>query len=234
MLKWIDRHKKQCNIIFIIIVAILTVLYFRALFLPGMWHRDAFLYKQADGSFAGSDFYGDYKMIIKDAEFGTDIEFSVNGKTNYYQVLFEEYDFERKVEVLENGKTICKGKAMELGDNYVVFDDETGTSDIINVQVGDEIPSEEELYPTYTRLYNWSVSDKTDIRGNLYMVFLILIFGGILFVDIKFPNLFWLLRHGLDVDGGEPSDWYRFGQKIERTVFSAGILICIVLTFTTH
>lgn len=234
MAEWISGHKKQCIIALGIIAVILAVLYFRALFLPGLWHGDTFLYKQADGSFTGSDFYGDYKMVIKEAEFGTDIEFSVNDKTNNYQVLFEEYDFERKVEVLENGNTICKGKAMDLGGYYVVFDDETGSSDVISIRVEDEIPDEEELFPTCSRLYTWSVSDKTDIRGNLYMVFLILIFGIILFVDIKYPNLFWFFRHGIDVDGGEPSDWYRFGQIIERVILSLGILICAILTFTTH
>ena len=46
--------------------------------------------------------------------------------------------------------------------------------------------------------------------------FLILLFAVILVLDIKFPNLFWILRHRPEVDGGEPSDWYYFGQKIGR------------------
>lgn len=220
---------------FIIIFAIvLLFIYLRAIFLPGLWHGDAFLYKQDDGSFVGSDIYADYKMTIKPTDYGTDIEFSVNDKTNHYQVKYDKDDFNRNVEVLENGTVICKGQAKGNENNWFVIDIETGSSDMISVRVGNEAPTEEELFPNYSRLYNWAVSDKADTRGNPWMLFFIAVLAIILFLDIKFPNLFWILEHRLEVDGGEPSDWYRFGQKVGYVLMPIGMLVCVVLTFTIH
>lgn len=234
MTEMFNKNKKLCIITGFALAVVLLILYLYAMFIPGLWHGDAFLCKQEDGIFAGSDIYADYTMNIKPADYGTDIDFSVNDKTNHYQVRYDKDDLNRNVEILENGKVICKGQAIGNENNWFVIDDETGTSDMISVRVGNEIPTEEELFPNYGRLYNWAVSDKTDTRGNPGMLFLVAIFALILFLDIKFPMLFWILEHRLEVDGGEPSDWYLFGQKVGRVVMSIGILVCVILTFIIH
>lgn len=234
MIEFLNKHKKPCIIAGIVIVVVLLIIYLRAIFIPGLWHGDTFLYKQDDGSFAGSDVYAEYMLKIKPAEYGTYIEFSVNGKTNHYQVKYDNNELNRNVEVLENGTVICKGQAIGDENNWFVIDNETGSSDLISVRVGNETPTEEELFPNYSRLYNWSVSEKYDTRGNPLMLFLIAILAIILFLDIKFPNLFWILEHRLEVDGGEPSDWYLFGQKVGRILMPIGILVCVILTFTIH
>lgn len=234
MLEFISKHKKPCIIAGIILAVVLLAVYLRAMFLPGLWHGDAFLYRQDDGSFAGSDVYAEYKMNIKHADYGTDIDFSVNNNTNHYQTKYDKDDPYRNVEVLANGTVICKGKALGSEGNWFVIDDESGSSDTISVRVGNETPTEEELFPGYTRLYNWSVNEDHDTRGNPWMLFMIAVLAIILFLDIKFPMLFWILEHRLEVDGGEPSDWYLFGQKVGRVVLSVGILVCVVLTFTIH
>ena len=74
MVEFICKHKKPCIIGGIVLSVVLLALYLRAMFLPGLWHGDAFLYKQDDGSFAGSDIYAEYKMNIKPSDYGTDIE----------------------------------------------------------------------------------------------------------------------------------------------------------------
>lgn len=229
-----NKNKKLCIITGIALAVVLLILYLYAMFIPGLWYGDAFLYKQEDGIFAGSDIYADYTMNIKPADYGTDIDFSINDKTNHYQVKYDKDDLNRNVEILENGKVICKGQAIGNENNWFVIDDEMGSSDMISVRVGNEIPTEEELFPNYSRLYNWAVSDKTDTRGEPLMLFVIAFLAIILFLDIKFPMLFWILEHKLEVDGGEPSDWYLFGQKVGRVVMSIGILVCVILTFTIH
>ena len=228
------KYKKQCIILGIILLIILLAIYLWAMFLPGLWHGDTFLYRQEDGSFKGSDYYAEYVMKISEAEYGKDIDFSVNDKINHYQVKYDEDDLNRKVEVLENGKVICQGKALDTGNSYIVFDDESGSSDMISVRVGNEAPSEDELFPGYSKLYSWSRLEKNDTRGNPYMIIIILILGIILFLDIKFPMLFWILEHRLDVDGGEPSDWYLFGQKVGRILMVIGIFVSTIMTFTIH
>ena len=42
----------------------LMILYLCAASRPGVWLRDAFLYRQTDGSFAGRDEYGIYALPI--------------------------------------------------------------------------------------------------------------------------------------------------------------------------
>ncbi len=230
----LKKHKKKCIIAGVVLLIGLLIIYLRTLFLPGLWHGDTFLYKQDDGSFAGSDVFAEYKMTIKPADYGTDIDFSVNNKTNLYQIKYDKRDFKRSVEVLENGNVICRGKALGQDGDYIVIDDETGSSDVIVVRVENETPTEEELFPGYTDLYNWSVNEKYDTRGEPWAIAYIVLLALILFLDIKFPNLFWIIEHRLEVDGGEPSDWYLFSQKVGRVLLSIGILVCVVLTFTIH
>lgn len=234
MTRIFEKYKKQCLITAILLTVILFTIYLWALFLPGLWHGDAFLYKQKDGTFAGSDFYAEYKMAVNPAVYGKNIDFSVNGKVKHYQIKYNENDLNRKVEISENGNVICRGKAIENDNGFFVIDDEKGLSNEISVRVGNESPSDEELYPNNSRLYEWAVSKKGDTRGEPYMLLFIFIIGVVMFLDIKFPNLFWLLEHRLEVDGGEPSDWYRFGQKVGYILLPIGIVVCMIITFTIH
>lgn len=234
MSEFISKYKKVCIIAGAVLAVAFLAVYLRAIFLPGLWHGDTFLYVKNDKTFAGADIYADYTMSIKSADYGAEIDFSVNNKTNHYQVKYDKNDLNRKVEVLENGTVICKGRAVGKENNWHVIDDNTGSSDMISIRVGNEVPTEEELFPNYTNLYNWSVNEQYDTRGEPWLLFVIALLAIILFLDIKFPNLFWVLEHRLEVDGGEPSDWYRFGQRIGHVLMSIGIVICIILTFTLH
>ena len=137
-------------------------------------------------------------------------------------------------QISENDTLVFEGKAVSMGDSYILMDNNNEPLNMVTVIVGGVTPEAEELFPNHTRIFNLAVADKYNIRGNLMMLILILLFAVVLFVDIKFPNFFWILEHRLDVDGGEPSDWYRFGQGVGRVILAVGILVCVILTFTTH
>ncbi|MBQ7097782.1 MAG: hypothetical protein IJN96_06850 [Clostridia bacterium] len=51
MLEFAKRYKKPCIIAGIILVVIILIVYLKAVFAPGLWHGNAFLYLQKDGSF---------------------------------------------------------------------------------------------------------------------------------------------------------------------------------------
>ena len=70
------------------------------MFIPGLWHGDAFLYKQGDGTFSGLDIYAEYNMTVKPADYGTDIDFSVNGNTKHYQIKYDNSNYEKNVEII--------------------------------------------------------------------------------------------------------------------------------------
>lgn len=57
----------------------LMILYLCAASRPGVWLRDAFLYRQTDGSFAGRDEYGIYALTVTAAEHETQAVFAMNG-----------------------------------------------------------------------------------------------------------------------------------------------------------
>ena len=232
MAQFFSTHKKLCIIVGVILAVSLLALYLYAAFLPGVWHRDAFLYQQKDGEFTGSDLYAEYKMNIDNKENGAEIDFSVNGIEKNYKVDFNLNDM--SAQISENDTLVFEGKAVSMGDSYILMDNNNEPLNMVTVIVGGVTPEAEELFPNHTRIFNLAVADKYNIRGNLMMLILILLFAVVLFVDIKFPNFFWILEHRLDVDGGEPSDWYRFGQGVGRVILAVGILVCVILTFTTH
>ena len=56
----------------------------------------------------------------------------------------------------------------------------------------------------------------------------------LLFLDLRFPLLFWNLRHGLEVSGGEPTDWYYSMQRVGRITDIVGIFVLAALSFALH
>ena len=71
MMNIFTRYKKQCIILGIVLAVVIFAIYLRAMFLPGLWHIDAFLYRQDDGSFVGADSYAKYQMTVKPADYET-------------------------------------------------------------------------------------------------------------------------------------------------------------------
>jgi len=229
-----NKYKKICIILLSVMAVSLFGIYLRCLFMPGFHYGDAFLYKQEDGSFKGSDFYAQYRMNVMPAEYGSDIEFFVNDISKKYVIKHNGSDFERDVTITEKENIIFQGKALRLKDGWILQRENYEMPDEIKVYSDGYIPDETELFPGYSNLYYWAFAEKPETRGEPFMLFFIMLFGLVLFLDIKFPKLFWILEHRLDVYGGEPSDWYLFGQKIGRVVMAGGIIVCMVLSFTVN
>ena len=61
-------EKKTSCLLCVLTALLLTVLYLWAALRPGVWLRDAFLYRQADGSFSGRDAYAAYTMRVAQTE----------------------------------------------------------------------------------------------------------------------------------------------------------------------
>ena len=231
MMNFILKHKKTSIASAIILGCLFVSVYLYALFLPGFWHNGAFLYKKADGEFKGADEYAEYVMIMAKNENETDISFKVNKTAREYKVITEENS--PKVQIFENGESVFKGAVLSM-ENLNLLEDENGELvDIIRVRVGGVAPEEEELFPTVSELYKFSLG-KCDTRGEPYMLILVIVLAVILALDLAFPDLFFYFRHGLDVDGGTPSDFYRAGQMFGRIVLAIGIIACVVMTFTVR
>ena len=116
-----------------------------------------------------------------------------------------------------------------------MLEDEDGQLiDFITVTAGGIKPTTDELFPGCTKLYTLATTLDMETRGNPIMILFILITALILVVDIVWEDFFFLLSHGLEVDGGTPSDYYRFMQKVGRVVLAGLIVALVIMTFTTR
>jgi hypothetical protein len=136
--------------------------------------------------------------------------------------------------IYEGDKLIFDGIAKDMSGLVVLEDRDGQLKDFIKVTAGGVTPKPEDLYPDCTKLYRLATSAETDKRGNPYMMIYILIILLTLIVDIVWEDFFYILRHGLYVDGGSPSDHYRFGQKAGRVISVIVIFVFVVMTFTTR
>lgn len=223
------KHKKLCLTGIGIFSLLFLGIYLSMLFQPGYWHFDAFMAKQDNGVFTGSDFYGSYQMQIDRTDNGADIIFSVDDVSKEYRIT--EIDTGKNVYIYENGTLVFHGYNIDAG-NQEAWLISYGNDDTIHVRVfaSNTKPSPEELFPSYSRLYNCAMSDKTETRGEPAMLIPIVFLGLGLFLDIKFPDLFFILKYRLSVDGGEPSELYRTGQIIGRFVMVGCIFFFIFLS----
>ena len=79
-------EKKTSCLLCILTALLLAVLYLWAALRPGVWLRDAFLYRQADGSFSGRNAYAAYTMQIAQTGNGAEVEFTLDGETRRYRL----------------------------------------------------------------------------------------------------------------------------------------------------
>ena len=221
-----EKHKKACLIIAVILVALLLGLYLSALYQPGYWYLDAFLAKQEDGSFAASDAYGSYYLKVDRADDSASVTFSIDDLTKEYLITGTATG--EDVHIYENDALVFHGyKARMSSSEYTLMGYDGYFTSAIHIFAGNTKPDPEELLPSYSTLYNWASSDKAETRGEPAMLLLILFLGIVLALDVTFPDLFFTLRYRHYVTGGEPSDWYRAGQKMGRFIMAIAILICM-------
>ena len=89
---------------------------------------------------------------------------------------------------------------------------------------------EEELFPSYNWLYDVS-QQRTAIRGNPLFLIGIVLFAAVMIVDIAYPDFFWNLDHWIDTKGGEPSEFYRFTQKLLWILTPIIIIASMIFSF---
>lgn len=231
-----QTHKKLCICFITAFALVLLALYLYAAFLPGVWHEDAFLYRNSNGVFFGKNSYSEYEMSITRADTDIGVTFRVNDTIREYRIVPAADS--RAVEIFENGASVFRGRAVVNGDATLLMNDEEGIADIIVTTTSHDdfftVPTDEEQFPSYTALYNWTVRKNTDTRGNFLMIFLAALLAAILAIDVKYPDFFFRLRYGLHVDGGSPSDFYRVGQKTGIIITAIAIIGLLIATFAVH
>ncbi len=237
MKDFIKEHKKIC-ILAGIAFALLFIIYLFALFRPGYWYRDVFLYKQK-APFEGIEVYSGkdralgYRYEMTKAKDGmkTYIAFTVNETERGYEIISDNSESHNPaVEIYENGELVFKGTSV-AGMLFDVNEKPFVETSEINFYVNGNVP-EEEFLPTYNWLYEVSQKVKSaDIRGNAIFLPAIIIVAAVVVFDMMYPDFFWELEHRLHVDGGTPSDYYRLVQKAGWVISPFIILVLMIACF---
>ncbi|MBE6916202.1 MAG: hypothetical protein E7471_06200 [Ruminococcaceae bacterium] len=220
--------KKQVlrNILIVTCAVVLVAVYLVAFFKPGVWHRNAFLYREADGVYSGTDEFAEYRLQVQ----GDELSFTVNDITRRYTVK----TVGDAVTIREEETVLFSGKVLPFGDTYML-ENENGELEIpITIIAGGVSPEESELFPNVNQLYEWAVVREDSVRGDFGALAVLLISALFLALDLIFPNLFFYLSHGLAVDGGEPSAFYRFGQTVSRILLGLLMVWSVFETFNRY
>ena len=211
-------------------VAVLLAVYLWAALRPGVWLRNAFLYQQADGSFSGRDSYGRYALDITSAPGETNVQFCLDDVPTRYRICTENSSH---VEIYREEQLLFSGGAQGEAWDALLWKDSGGLADDICVVVNGEY-TQEDLQPSCQWLYNVAVGGRRETRGDVSFLVPMALLAILLVLDVKWPRLFWQLRHGLEVSGGEPSEWYFTCQKMGRTAMALGIVLLAVASFAVH
>ena len=211
-------------------VAVLLAVYLLAALRPGVWLRNAFLYQQADGSFSGRDSYGRYALDITSAPGETDVQFCLDDVPTRYRICTKNSSH---VEIYREEQLLFSGGAQGEAGDALLWKDSGGLADDIRVVVNGEY-TQEDLQPSCQWLYNVAVGGRRETRGDVSFLVPMAMLAILLVLDVKWPRLFWTLRHGLEVSGGEPSEWYFTCQKIGRAAMTLGIVLLAVASFAVH
>lgn len=213
-----QTYKKPCIIIGILLAVILIPLYLYFMCQTGIWYQDAFLAQQKDGSFKGSG----YALYVNPTSDGGDITFTANGETRNYSVVNTA---NAGVEFYQDG-TLKRTAQVEQMGPYFILRDENGEADLaFRISYSYQNADVDDLFPTDYELYGWSREIETTMRGEPMCLLFVVVFGVWLFVDIRYPNLFFAMRYARYVDGDcQPNEAYRFWQMIGR-VFAVILII---------
>ena len=198
---------------------------------PGVWLRDAFLYRQADGSFSGKDAYGAYTLQLFGTESEAEAVFTLDGEARHYRI---EAKDSTDVKLYQDGALIFAGSALgDPGDAILWREDDGDLADEVKVIVNGEY-QKADLWPSCGWLYNVAVGGRRETRGSVALLLPMGALALLLLLDLRFPLLFWNLRHGLEVYGGEPTDWYYSMQRVGRITDIVGIFVLAALSFVLH
>ena len=211
-------------------VAVLLAVYLWAALRPGVWLRNVFLYQQADGSFSGRDSYGRYALDITSAPGETNVQFCLDDVPTRYRICTENSSH---VEIYREEQLLFSGGAQGEAGDALLWKDSGGLADDIRVVVNGEY-TQEDLQPSCQWLYNVAVGGRRETRGDVSFLVPMALLAVLLVLDVKWPRLFWQLRHGLEVSGGEPSEWYFTCQKIGRAAMALGIVLLAIDSFAVH
>ncbi len=222
-----------------VFLVIVLIFYFKAFFTTGVYYDGTFLKKEVVSS--------DTHYVGKSASRG--IHITVKGRKNkhnsaevfyrlpnninkQYTVNFKDAgNWNLGIENIkdEAGNIVFEGEYRK--DSSFLFDKDGKPmiSDAVRISVNGKTFYNENYKISLKNVADFSVFAKDTIRGKFEFLFLAIILFVLTAIDIKFPLLFFTLKHMWEVRDPEPSDFYLEVQRATWIVFPiVGVVLMIV------
>jgi len=237
-----ERVTKRGYVILILalIIIFLGSLYLKTFYSEGAYFEDAFLKKEvrlSETYYIGRHEEGEIHIVIsalKDTRDSVNVRYSLpNNIDRDYTVRFKDANnWDKGIEnIIYNGNIIFQGEYVE-GDLFL-WDEN------VNPMLGDNFRITFHDQATFDKSYKISklsiakfASYHNDtIRGKYEHLVMAALLALILIIDVKYPKLFFRLRHSLSVNNPEPSDFYITTQRIAWFVYPiiiVGLLLAAI------
>lgn len=192
--------------------------------------RDAFLYRQTDGSFAGRDEYGIYALTVTAAEHETQAVFAMNGETIQYRIVTSSQE---NVQIYQDDRKIFAGQAIGEPGDAVLWAENGQLADDINVVVNGEY-QQQDLCPLVSGFIILP-SEGGWKRGGIY--------GSCSLWGCWRWFFFWTLNFHCysgtsatvwQYRAANPVNGYCTMQKVSRDLMEVGIPLLALISFWQH
>ena len=214
-------------VICIILAIIFSAVYLCAALYPGYWYGDAFLCKQADGSYAGKGYYGQYTLQID----GSTVTVHNDDLSHIYEVRQNNDN----VQIYVDGQLFFDGTVTNEAGTVVFHYGDSSHSHSVYADIYRDLSGNmnivDEKCPSPAWIYNFLNGQNLGTRGNPWMLGLAWLLGIIWITDILFPNLWFRIRYWGIVEDGTPGEFYRLAQYLRRILYPIIIVLVLFLGF---
>lgn len=190
-------------IIGICVGVILAVFYFRYVFTEGIYYNNIFLTRSGDETVVYSGTVNDRPMELLrqvDTRMDVQVTYRYDGVEKVYKV---HGDLEMAFELI----VTCEGEVVYRG----------GQAPEMSVSGDTSVAQSREALPEMGLVIR-AAMDEPDFRGSPVWGIFFVISVAFVGIDIRWPDLFFDLRHWMTVKDPEPTDFYRVCQKAGRVI----------------
>lgn len=133
----------------------------------------------------------------------------------------------------ENGKIIFSGGRYQKDSHLLLGDKEESIfEDNFQVRTSEKNPYNDDYKVPLNSAAGFATYSKDTIRGEYKYLIIAIILCLFTLIDIKFPLLFFTLRHMWEVNDPEPSDFYIAVQGVSWYVVPGIALILMIISIT--
>jgi len=231
-------QRKLFILILIFIGVLLVGLYLKTFYTEGAYFEGVFLRKETKTSasyYIGSHEECDIRIVV-DALRNTGDSVSVryslpnNIDENYKVDFITANNWDEGVNrISHNGNTLFQGKYIK-GD-IILKDVNEGPifEDYTRIVFPDKATFNNEYKISKIDTAKFASYHNDTIRGKYEYFICALVLALVLMIDIKYPKLFFKLKHGLDVSNPEPSDFYIDCQRLAWVVYPIIIVVLFLV-----